>query len=164
MITFMQVSAAGYAQRITLKENRMPLEKVFKIIHHQTGYDFLYDRKLISAKEPLNIDVRAKTVEEVLDLYLADLLLDYTVSGKTVVLKEKKKSFFERVSDALSAEDISGKVLDETGLPLPGATIKVKKQAELLKQMRQAGFQLIIWMKMLFYWSLLWDTKPKKFV
>ena len=133
MMTFMQVSAASYAQRITLKEKKMPLEKVFNAIHQQTGYDFLYERKLINTKEPLDIYVKSKTVEEVLDQYLSVLLLDYTVVGKTIVIKEKTKSFLDRVTDAFKSSDVSGKVLDEKGLPLPGATIKVKKTARITK-------------------------------
>jgi hypothetical protein len=38
----LQVSAKGYSQKVTLKENNISLQKVFEEIRKQTGYHFFY--------------------------------------------------------------------------------------------------------------------------
>ena len=42
LVTFMQVSAATYAQQINLAENHVTLKKLFKEIRKQSGYNFVY--------------------------------------------------------------------------------------------------------------------------
>ena len=44
IITCFQVNAAVYAQRVTLSENNVPIEKVFKQIKKQSGYLFPFPR------------------------------------------------------------------------------------------------------------------------
>lgn len=44
---FMQVSANGFAQKITLKETNSSLEKVLKKISAQSNYDFLYNSAML---------------------------------------------------------------------------------------------------------------------
>ena len=45
-IASLQVTAKGYSQ-VTLSERNAPLQKVFKQIQKQTGYDFLYSVELL---------------------------------------------------------------------------------------------------------------------
>ena len=56
--TCLQVSAKGYAQKVTLKETNIPLVKVFNEIRKQTGLQFFYaDEVLLPAK---NVTVNVK--------------------------------------------------------------------------------------------------------
>ena len=41
--TFLQVSAATYAQKVTLKVKKATIKEVFEKIQAQTNYDFLYN-------------------------------------------------------------------------------------------------------------------------
>jgi hypothetical protein len=43
MVTFLQVSAATYAQKVTLKVKNATIRDVFTKIQAQTSYDFLYN-------------------------------------------------------------------------------------------------------------------------
>src|SRR5258706_15617442 len=52
----MQVSARGYSQ-ITLVEKNVPLQKVFKEIQQQSGYDFLYSLELLEQSGKVSIEV-----------------------------------------------------------------------------------------------------------
>lgn len=127
MITFfLQVSAGSYAQRITLNERNASFETIINSIQTQSGYDFIGNTDLIKSAKPISIHVTQVSLKEALDLCFADQQLTYILKDKTVVVKEKVASVIEKVFDFLSSSDIEGKVTDEKGNPLAGATIRVK--------------------------------------
>ena len=122
----MQVSAGSLAQRITLSEKNASLEVLLKKIKQQTGYDVLYGDDVLSNTKKISVKLYNAPVSEALDMILEDQDLSYTVGDKTIVIKAKTPSFLERLADRWAAIDVSGKVLDETGRPVPGATVRVK--------------------------------------
>lgn len=124
--TFMQLSAAGFAQRITLSQKKAPLGKIFREIHNQIGYDFLYDKELLDTKQSVTIITNNEPLEEVLLKCLSNQSLEYSIQDKTIFIKEKKKSVLDLLLNVFSAMDTRGKVIDENGNPVVGATVKVK--------------------------------------
>ena len=85
----LQVSAKGYSQKITIKENNIPLQKVFEEIRKQTGYQFFYvDEVLVNAKN-VTINVKKGSIDEVLDSCFKNQELTYTISERTIIVKEK---------------------------------------------------------------------------
>lgn len=122
--TFMQVSAAGFAQQITLNKKQIALEAVLKEIHNQSGYDFFFDRKLIEKLKPVSITVKNATLEETMKITLQGLPLTYNIEGKIVIIKKKEPSLLGRLSDYFDNISVSGKITDENGLPLAGAYIR----------------------------------------
>ncbi|TWJ04966.1 TonB-linked SusC/RagA family outer membrane protein [Mucilaginibacter frigoritolerans] len=121
IICSLQVKAAVYAQKITLTEKNASLEKIFKEIKEQAGYTFFYENKLLKNTHNVDINVKDASLNEVLEQCLAGQSLSYGISGKTIVITPKPTIAVNHV-DA----DIHGKVTDEKGAPLPGATVKVK--------------------------------------
>ncbi|MES2650523.1 MAG: SusC/RagA family TonB-linked outer membrane protein [Bacteroidota bacterium] len=128
--TLMQVSAASLAQRVTLNQQKTSLEKIFREIHKQTGYDFLYDKELLDKKEPISINVSNEPLEVVLAKCLNDQSLVYSIEDKMIVIKAEEKSFFEKIKDRLSAIDVRGRVINVDGSPLSGASVKVKSTGQ----------------------------------
>lgn len=122
----MQVSAASLAQRITLNHKKVSLEKVFREIHNQTGYDFLYDKELLDKKERITISANNEPLENVLARCLKNLSLSYAIEDKMIVIKDKQENIFNKIITAFQTMDVTGKVLNERGLPLAGASIKEK--------------------------------------
>lgn len=124
-----QASASSFAQRITLNEKNIPFKKVLIKIRQQTGYDFIGDTNLIQSSNPVHIQVNNVSLEEALNVLFANQGLTYLIEDKTVVIKEKKQSFLNKLTDLVGSnlqDVIRGKVVDESGKPLPGATIKIK--------------------------------------
>jgi hypothetical protein len=67
LVTFMQVSATTFAQKVTLEYSNMNLKKIFRELKSQTGYNFLYtERQMVNAK-PVDIKVRDRQLSDVLD-------------------------------------------------------------------------------------------------
>ena len=85
-VACLQVSAKGYTQ-ITLSEKNVPLQKVFKQIQRQTGYDFLYSVELLQQSGKVSIDVHNVSIEEALKQCLKDKPLAYSIVERTIVIK-----------------------------------------------------------------------------
>ena len=120
--------AKGYSQ-ITLNEKDAPLQKVFKQIQKQSGYDFLFSYELLQQAGKVNIEVRNVTLQQALEECLKNKALSYTIVEKTIVIKPKDPVFNLAVAEkslALPPVLVKGKVMDEGGKPLKGVSIQVK--------------------------------------
>jgi TonB-linked SusC/RagA family outer membrane protein len=121
--SLLQVSAATFGQRISISRKNVPLESVLKEIRKQSGFDFYYDGKTISADQKIDISVRNVSVDIAMKQALNGLNLNYEIDGYRVTIKKKEPSFLERVIDRFSAIDVRGRVVDKSGKPLPGANL-----------------------------------------
>ena len=124
--TIMQVSAAGYAQRISLSQKNVPIEKVFKEIRKQSGYDFVFDRKLLLKANPVNLNLHNATLQEALKSCFADQPFIYSLEEKTVVVKVKEIGIIEKIKRYFTSITVTGAVKDEFGKPLPSVTVTIK--------------------------------------
>ncbi len=124
--SLLQVSASTFGQRITLSEKNAPLEKVLKKIRRQSGYDFFFDRKVIVQSKPISVSVQGVSLDEAMKSVLNGLPLTYSIKGTTVAIKPQEPSFLDKIIDRVSNIDVMGRVVDEKGWPLAGATIRIK--------------------------------------
>ncbi|MEJ5993212.1 SusC/RagA family TonB-linked outer membrane protein [Pedobacter sp. Du54] len=125
-ICFLQVSALTKAQ-ITLKENKATLEKVLEKIGKQSGYDFIYSKQDFKDAEKLNINLNNVSIEKALEICFSGQPLTYEISERTVMVKRKKeKSILDRVIDYFVNIDVKGRIIDENGNALAGASISIK--------------------------------------
>ncbi len=124
----LQVSASGFSQ-VSLSEKNAPLKTVLKKLQKQTGYDFLYGTGIVQEAGSVTIEVNKVSLEQALNLCLAGKPLSYSIIEKTVVIKPRP---IERVETPVVTpvevvkEIVTGKVTDERGAPLSGATVTIK--------------------------------------
>lgn len=125
-VALLSASAAGYSQ-ITLKEKNVPLEKVLNDIEKQTKYVFLYDAAELQSA-PVTVDVTNVTLEEALKRCLAGLNIEFTVEENNVLLKSRAPEVPHNTKNSPIATtiNVTGRVVDEHGLPLPAATVQIK--------------------------------------
>lgn len=124
LATLLQVSAAGFAQMISFTKKNATLEQVFSQINKQTGYNIFWSPKLINKSQKLDVNFIETPLEDALEICLKGSFLTYSIDEKTIIIKEDKKSFLNNIIKNIA--DIEGKVVDEKGQPLPGASIKLK--------------------------------------
>ncbi len=126
-----QVSANGYAQRITIVRKNVPLLEVFKTIERQTGFLFFYDKALIQKTSPIDITVKDATLEQALFVCLKDQQLTYSIVKNTIVIQPVKMAapgfFFNmaNVNTFMPPIDIKGRVVNREGTPLQGVSVFV---------------------------------------
>lgn len=139
----MQVSAAGLAQKITLNQRDVPLSNVLKEIRKQSGYDVFSEGKGLPKNQKVTVVVTNASIEEALDQAFKGLGYTYKIDGKTIAIKPKDEvSFFERIINRFQAIDVRGKVLDEKGQPLVGATVAIKGRNRSVKTDQNGAFFL----------------------
>lgn len=120
--TFLQVTAATYAQKVTLKAEKSNLKEVFEQIQNQTGYDFLYNSDDLKFAKPVSLDLKNVPLKLALDRCFDNQLLTYVIENKTILISKKTG----QDDNIKPPKKISGKVTDNKGFPLPGVTIKEK--------------------------------------
>lgn len=125
----LQVRAKSFAQRVTLSERSSSLEKIFNQISSQTGYDFLFIRKTMLETKPVSIEVKNVELKDVLQQIFEGQPLKFSIEDRSIIVtrNEHFAPFIEPKTSRLM--DIRGKVTDENGVALPGATIRVKDKA-----------------------------------
>jgi TonB-linked SusC/RagA family outer membrane protein len=141
--SFMQVAGAGFAQNISLAKTNAPLKKVFWEIKSQSGFNFLYTENLLKIANPVSINVKGMPLEAVLKQIFDKQPLSYDIESKTVIIRLKSESNVTASPKLFVVDiDVKGTVLDETGRPLPGATIKLKSGGKTTSSNQQGQFSL----------------------
>ncbi len=68
----LQVSAAGYAQKVTLIQNNARLTTVLDEIRKQTGYDFVYSDKVMNAAKRVSLNLKNAELNDALEICFKD--------------------------------------------------------------------------------------------
>lgn len=122
-IALVQASAAGYGQKITMRERNADIEKVLKIIKEQSGYHFFYNRDDLP-KTTVTVEINQASVEDALKVSLKQVPLNYKIVKNNIFLTRKTPSLLDRVKNIFVIQEIiRGKVVDEEGNPVVGATV-----------------------------------------
>ncbi len=121
--TVMQVSAETYAQKVTFSKKNASLQETIKAIEAQTGYNFLLSADLLKEAMPIQADLKNATLKEALSACFSNQPLHYVINNKTIVVSKKAN-----LSSTIAMQNIvvNGKITDESGLPIPGASVRIK--------------------------------------
>ena len=115
----LEARAEGIAQQITLEAKNAPLEKVFRAIHAQTGYLFLYSDQQMKKAAKVSLDVKGASLQEVLEQCFRTQPLTFTITDKTIVIKEREAPPVVLIPTVV----VTGKIRDAQGLPVAGASV-----------------------------------------
>lgn len=131
LVGCLQVSAAGFAQRVTISESNVRLERIFQEIKNQTGLTFFYNAKVMKAAKPVTVSARNEDVERVLERVFKNQPLTYNIVNRTVVVSRSAPTVSKwpaaTVMTVVDIIEINGKVVDrESGAPVSGASIMIK--------------------------------------
>ncbi len=122
---FMQICAATYGQKVTLREKNSSVKDVLYKIRQQTGYDFLFDRHLVEDLGTVKISVKNAGLDETMSRLLANTGLTYTIESKFVLIRKKTASDVNKNLPDIQQMDVRGRVVDSLGNSLQGATIAI---------------------------------------
>lgn len=132
----LSIQAKVYSQVISFSGKNVPLEKTFTAIEAQTGYTVFCNKKLLQEAKPVTVNVSAMPLERFLQLILKGQPLHYDIEGKTIFIKEEEKKTTDPPGKKDPEEgqepvlpELKGRITDATtGLPIAGATIRVKNK------------------------------------
>ena len=104
-------------KKVSLDLKNVPLIDVLLDIQKQTGVNFAYEKTQVEQFKPVTISIKGATVEEVLKIILKDTGFTYKITGNNIaIVKQQETSTVKLIQ-------VSGKVTDEKGNSIPGATV-----------------------------------------
>lgn len=109
--------------QVTLNSPKTTLGVVIKKIQAQSKYEFFYDDNLADAQVNA-IDVKNVSLEKVLQQLLKDKGISYKVADNVVYLKKDTPQAQPKKTGP--KKKVTGRILDENGEPLIGATVTIK--------------------------------------
>jgi TonB-linked SusC/RagA family outer membrane protein len=138
MFTVLAVSAAdSYSQaaKFSLKLKDATVREVFDYIEENSEFILLYNEKWVDVNRRVDINVKNETVEKVLDQTFKGTRNVYKIYDRQIVILEDEKAeipanvkrqIAETQIQQPQQKEITGKVTDAGGLPLPGVSVIVK--------------------------------------
>lgn len=123
-VTFLSVSASGFAQETTIRVNNTSLKQIFKEIRQKMGYTFVFNEQIVNKEGKISLDITSDDIHEILDKCLENTSLDYEIQGDAIVILLKEKQTVQEGEKEVVK--ITGSVKDKNGSPLPGVTVLVK--------------------------------------
>lgn len=115
-------------QNVTLQVKNQKLTDVLDKIASNNQVKFAYADNLLKQSYRVNINVNNKSVKEVLNQVLTPFNLAYKVIDDVIVISDRSEvqTIAGSAIGAPNAVRVQGTVVDDTGLALPGVSVKVK--------------------------------------
>ncbi len=122
---FLLVGTVVFAQQIkyTLVLKNASLTQVMNFVKQKSDYYFLYNDNDIKNTNGININIKNGTIKQLLDQALAGKNISYSIENKTITLHKRKAKPQQKQTKKIV---MSGKVIDKTGVPIPGVSVLVK--------------------------------------
>ncbi|MCY4780010.1 TonB-dependent receptor [Sphingobacterium sp. UT-1RO-CII-1] len=147
LIMLLQVKAEVFAQKVTLSERKTSLSEVFEKIRKQTGYDFLVTQRSLERAKPVTINVNDTDIKLVLDEIFETQDLNFSIKSRSIVVTNKEQTA-DNISVTLTNSqadiEVSGRVVDEHGNAIVGATIKHKTSSKSTMTGQDGKFTLTV--------------------
>lgn len=118
-----QMSASVSSQNVTFKGRNLSARKVLSTFKAQTNYVFFYERSILKDFYPVNLDLKNASIETALKSAFANEAISWNIVDKTVFLRAKKQDHTTNL--AIQQIVVTGKVMDEKGMPIPGANVNI---------------------------------------
>ncbi len=125
----MSFASASYSQstRLTFELRNVTIESVFRQIEELSEYKFAYNSTKLDINKRISVLAENRSIEDILKEMTASAGFSYRVVDRYIIITDE-----DGQSTALSVmqqKKVSGKVTDESGLPLPGVSVVIKGTA-----------------------------------
>ena len=120
-------------QKITVEDPNMKIGEVFSFIEKKTAYKFIYTDKTFDKDLDVELSTGNQTVADVLIHVAKQSRLRFRQVNELISVKREETASASQIVEIVIAEgqslQVTGKVFDESGQPLPGANVLEKGTA-----------------------------------
>ncbi len=122
--TFGAMASNSYSQdtKLSLKVKDSSIKNALLEIESKSEFFFLYNNHLVDVEKRVNLNVNDKKVSEVLDILFEGQDVNFSIMDKQIIISP---SSITQTAETFQSQ-VTGKVTDEFGDPLPGVTVLVK--------------------------------------
>ena len=127
-------SSGKIIPKVTIASRSITISEVFKLIRKQTGKVIWYRNEDINENKKVTVNFKDASLEDVLRYLFQASDISWTYDDEAIILRKKKLSENINTSTTLTDTSLStiqlitvtGKVTDEKGSPIIGATVVLK--------------------------------------
>lgn len=115
-------------QQVTLKLKNQKLTETLDKLSANNKVKFAYADNLLKPSFRVNLNVSNKSIKEVLNEVLTPFNLGYKIIDDVIVISERAEAvtYTGNLQGAIQAVKVTGTVVDDTNIPLPGVSVKLK--------------------------------------
>ena len=123
LVAAIHVSANSYSQNthLSLSMKDVSIKDVLSRIEDQTEYRFLYSDSKVDVADIIDVDINNQSIDAALEHIFEGTTIKYKMVGRQILLFGDSGPV-----NVQQNQPVSGKVTDNTGVPLPGVTIVIK--------------------------------------
>ncbi|MCK0132012.1 TonB-dependent receptor [Flavobacteriaceae bacterium F08102] len=123
LVLFQLNANNSYAQKtkISLNLERVGFKQILTEIERNTDFNFFYDNTTFNSNRKLSINFKNKNIHKALNQIFRGSGITYEIYNRQIILKRP-----DLLQVSAQQTEITGQVTDETGEPLPGATVLFK--------------------------------------
>jgi len=120
-------SFASYSQqtKLSLNVKNTSVKDVLKMIEDQSDFSFMYNASKINVYREININVEQSSISNILNKIFENYNVSYKVIGRNIIISSNSETN-EFSSVEQQYKTVSGKVTDNSGVPLPGVSVVIK--------------------------------------
>ncbi|MVZ60630.1 SusC/RagA family TonB-linked outer membrane protein [Sphingobacterium humi] len=132
--SLLQTKAEVFGQNLNIHAKDITFKELIQKIEGQSAYKFVYEDQVIRSARAKEINFRDQPIDEVLQVAIGDLPIQYEIIDHTVILK--------RGNSQQKLKYYSGQIFDSKGNPLPQVTVKVKGTFRVTATDQQGKFSI----------------------
>ena len=117
------VVAGNQVRKMSVNLTNVTIDEVIRNVRKDSDLRFLYQVEEVNKYGRRDFEAKDLSLQEFLDKLLKETDLGYVIENNVIIIRPKNE---EKLSPVQKAIRVSGKILDNKGQPLPGATIVIQ--------------------------------------
>lgn len=127
------MSTTVYGQTVTFNVRNVTVQTAISMFQRQTGYSFVFAADDVDINRVVSVHGNKVKISTIVSQILNGQNVSYTIEGKRIIVKPKH-NIQERKAPVRRAptnmKKVRGHIVDEKGVPIMGATVKINGSSE----------------------------------
>jgi TonB-linked SusC/RagA family outer membrane protein len=144
-VSLFAASNVARAQDISLSAKNESLELVIKKLRAQTDYVIMAPSSTLAKTRPVTVNLKGVSIDQAMREIFKNQPdnLDYEIKGKNIIIRQRSEPNLNKTKEEQPSKK-SGRVLDQTGNPIAGATVTSSKGGISTSSSGSGSFEIAV--------------------